>query len=481
MNEEVEDLQLEIQGFASYLDRPELYNVCEKLKIDKSDYEGKSRLATVKVLNNTIELLVEKLQDTEKIAFLKQILELVNPKSNDASDDIIDSDQHVRTEIDSDAKLSPGKQKRTLQTIMSRVNTRANTTGVDQESPEAELGSLRSILKRDFRILGIIGSQGSKDQLSFISLSRQIETGKEKGYTDREIIEAVIKSIAPGLPLKDYLEAMRETGLPTVIKIIRAHYQEKNASELCASLSNLVQTPSEKPQNFLLRALNLREKIIFASKQEGSKLKYDVSQCQSMFLHALETGLISNNLRSRMRAFIQQPDISDAELIAQLNLAEAEESERNAKLGIGNKGKAKVSQIQESGVGKSPSGENHSASKNKPSTPQQAREPATPLYEQMLAEIKALKADMTSLRQEMNQNSMGHQPGVKQGNPQQHKPQRERYAGTRQNRKGCKQCFLNGQGETCTHCWKCGGSDHYSYQCSKTRGNYPQLLQRDNQ
>ena len=61
--------------------------------------------------------------------------------------------------------------------------------------------------------------------------------------------------------------------LPTVIKIIRAHYQEKNASELYASLSSLVQTPNEEPQNFLLRALNLREKILFASKQEGRKIE----------------------------------------------------------------------------------------------------------------------------------------------------------------------------------------------------------------
>ena len=142
---------------------------------------------------------------------------------------------------------------------------------------------------------------------------------------------------------------MRETGLPTVIKIIRAHYQEKNASEHYASLSSLVQKANEQPQNFLLRALNLREKLLFVSKVEGSELKYDAAQCQSMFLYALETGLISNNLRLRMRVFIQQWDITDAELITQLNLADAEKSERNGKLGIGYKGKAKISQIKGGG------------------------------------------------------------------------------------------------------------------------------------
>ena len=226
------------------------------------------------------------------------------------------------------------------------------------------------------------------------------------------------------------------------------------------------------------RALNLREKILFASKQEGSKLKYDVAQCQSMFLHALETGLISNNLRSRMRVFIQQPDITDAELIAQLNLAEAEESERNAKLGIGYKGKVKVSPIQEGEAGKLSPTENRSGPKSKTSAPLKAKEPAVPFHEQVLSEIKALKADMTSLRQEMNRNSIGNQQGARREEPKQ--PQRSN-RGPWQNRRGCKQCFKNGQGEICTHCWKCGDANHFSYQCSQGQGNYPQLLQRDNQ
>ena len=159
-------------------------------------------------------------------------------------------------------------------------------------------------MRRDLCIFGTIGPQGSKYKLLFISLSSQIKNGRKNGYTEREIIEAAIKAIAPVLPLKDYLEAMRETGLYTVVKIFRAHYQQQSTSELCASLSNLAQERSEEPQNFLI-ALNMGEKILFASKQEGSQLKYDKHQCQSIFLHALETGLNSNNLRSRMRGLIQ--------------------------------------------------------------------------------------------------------------------------------------------------------------------------------
>jgi len=125
----------------------------------------------------------------------------------------------------------------------------------------------------------------------------------------------------------------------------------------------------ESDQNFLLRALNLREKILFTSKQEGSRVKCDEHQCQSMFLRDLETGLIN-----RLRGFIQQPNITDAELIAQLNLAQAEKSERNAKLGLGCKGRATVSQIQEGEAEKNSTAENQSASKNKVLSLQKAKE-----------------------------------------------------------------------------------------------------------
>ena len=162
--------------------------------------------------------------------------------------------------------------------------------------------------------------------------------------------------------------------METINKILRAHFQEKNASELYTSLTNLVQNTNEEPQNFLLHALNLREKVIFASKAgKNSKVKYKPAQCQSMFLHAVETGLISNTLRTRMRTHLQQPNVTDAELINELNIAVTEESESNLKLGLGPKGKVKVTQVQSNN-------DEQSAVK------------------ELVAEIKALKGEMATLK-----------------------------------------------------------------------------------
>ena len=224
----------------------------------------------------------------------------------------------VRQNLEKELTLLKETQQREMEALNDQLSAIKMTmgdnvqTGAGAATSEVNYQGLKSIFKRDFRIVGTVGAQGQKDQLYYFSLSRQIQSGKERGYLEKELFDGLIKCIVPGLPLKDHVEAMREMGLETIMKIVRAHYQEKNVSELYASLANLAQSPAEEPQNFLLHALNLREKIIFASKQEGSKLKYDTSQCHSMFLHVIETGLLSNSLRTRMRPHLQHPDVTDA-------------------------------------------------------------------------------------------------------------------------------------------------------------------------
>ena len=112
MTEEIEDLQLEIQGLLSCLDRDEMYSVCEKLQIEKIEFEGKSRLSTVKILMNEIQKQLDKLQITEKAAFLKQIIEIINPKNEEtktarARSDI---DCEERRRVDRESEEGLGKQ-----------------------------------------------------------------------------------------------------------------------------------------------------------------------------------------------------------------------------------------------------------------------------------------------------------------------------------------------------------------------------------
>ena len=323
---DIKELELVLQGTLASSTKGNLIEVCGKLNITDPELVNKSRLSLVKLIILYVENEIEKRDHEEQRAFLAAVQQHFvekGPSLDNARGDADSLDGSTPDYNQNEAALTEnegGGEGTIFQGHAANVSGNSSSIKMGSvQEPKAqsktrensELEMLKTILKRDLRISGIIGGQGQRDQLSYISLTRQIHSARGKGYEEREIVDAIIRAIAPGVQLRDYLEAMRDSGLASVMKIIRAHYHEKSASELYTSLANLVQSPAEEPREFLLRALNLREKIIFASHEEHSKLKYDDAQCQSLFLHAIETGLISNNLRSRMRPLLKTADVKD--------------------------------------------------------------------------------------------------------------------------------------------------------------------------
>ena len=47
----------------------------------------------------------------------------------------------------------------------------------------------------------------------------QIEAGIAKGYSDKEVVSAVVRAVQPGLQLRSYLENMVELTLPNYDKL----------------------------------------------------------------------------------------------------------------------------------------------------------------------------------------------------------------------------------------------------------------------
>ena len=90
-----------------------------------------------------------------------------------------------------------------------------------------------------------------------------------------------------------------------------------------------------------------------------------------------------------MRSFLMKPGVTDAELISQLNTAVTKEAERNSKQGIGQKGKAKVSKVERQAV-------SCKIGKDKP-----ASQPSASLSEQVLSELKEIRAEVATLKQEV--------------------------------------------------------------------------------
>lgn len=181
---------------------------------------------------------------------------------------------------------------------------------------------------REFKISGQIGEPGQKDKLRFSSLAHQIEQGIIKGFPKSEIVDAVVKDIAPGLQLCSYLEGKSDLTLPTLRRILRFHYQARGATDLTSE----VQSCKESPQYFVIRrALDLRQKILFASQEAKSAFKYDPVLVQSMFLHTVLTGLKNNSIMSNFLPYLQEQTFSDELLLEKVNFACANETERQNK------------------------------------------------------------------------------------------------------------------------------------------------------
>ncbi len=75
--------------------------------------------------------------------------------------------------------------------------------------------------------------------------------------------------------------------------------------------------------------LDLRQKIIFASQEDDSGLKYDPALVQNMFLNTMLTGLQHDRIQSDLQPFLSDPTVSDEVLLERLNVKTSFKTEKN--------------------------------------------------------------------------------------------------------------------------------------------------------
>ena len=81
-----------------------------------------------------------------------------------------------------------------------------------------------------------------------------------------------------------------------------------------------------------MRALDSRQKILFASQEEDGSLKCDASHIQLLFRRTVETVLQDESIRVKLCPCLANPLVEDEELIHELNVAVFSEDERLLKL-----------------------------------------------------------------------------------------------------------------------------------------------------
>ena len=84
---------------------------------------------------------------------------------------------------------------------------------VDILSQLAKTKSSLSLLRREFKIAGLISEPGQTEKLTFVSLMHQIDSGLKRDYQENEIVDAVIRAISPHSSLRSYVETLSDLSL----------------------------------------------------------------------------------------------------------------------------------------------------------------------------------------------------------------------------------------------------------------------------
>ena len=479
-----EELQLSLETKLYEISEGKLGDVATYLKIE--GIEGKSRIFIIRKIRQEVEKALAVLEGREAdnqeiIQYLRDVLAFVTGKpppleesvSEDPDEDGADEEENFSEakreyeEMQAEFVELLSLQEKKLQAAKERFEVLSQTTGKKSPSqsrlqskpeikfaqPSNEVVTTNQLFRfKDLKIQGTISNE--KNRISYTSLNKQIESAIDKGYSEREIVDAIINAVSPSLHIRSYLESIKNLGLTELRKILRSHYCEKSASEAYQELTNIVQEASESPLTFLMRALKLRQHILLASQESGSKIRYDQSLVQSVFLNAVETGLADDAIRNRIRPFLQMSNVADELLIREINTATTTESERSTKLGT-RKRVTKSSQVSVA-----------TALEASELPPQKPKEVKSAKQSNLLESLEAVKADVAMIKEAINAKQENKSAPRKSVRPP----------------SACEDCITKNSSDRCDHCFICGSNEHFARGCRKRKqkqGNRGRLHLRD--
>ncbi|XP_035995650.1 uncharacterized protein LOC118563830 [Fundulus heteroclitus] len=208
------------------------------------------------------------------------------------------------------------------------------STPPPQTTPERmiPLKDLPFLQRREFKVHGgQIGDQSS--EISYNSISKQIDEGLKDGFPETEVVRGVLRIIKPGT-FKDMLSNKDELAVPELKVFLRSHLGEKATTEMFQELMCARQAEQESPQQFLYRMIGLKQRLFFQSKQADTDISYDPKTIQGVFLNTIYQGLGAKHadLRQRLRPLVSNSQVTDEEILGQMTKMISDENEHQRRL-----------------------------------------------------------------------------------------------------------------------------------------------------
>lgn len=478
----MEKLQDDVSTLLLTLEKPELIRVCEQLKCSRpSDggFQAKNRRALIRLTERTLEEIEEGEEPEQFSKYLSDLLSfmgsLQQPRDKEQTSEIVKLKEEY-----SQLQQAQAEARRVLEEKMEALGLKENrkasgTAGSEEKTTATPLAAPEVTLRKEFRISGQIGEAGQKDKLSYTSLTNQMESGVKKGYSDVEIIEAVVRAVSPGLHLRDLLEVKQDLTLQMLKTILKGHYKVDSSADLLHRLMNISQDPKESVHSFLFRAIELRERLARKSGDEEEGERFSSNLIHRKFLRSLETGLICDAVKNQLKPHLSDPTVTDETLIEKLNEAASLEQERqNKQRKTAAWKQPKLNEIHTEHSGETAKRDVAAEREEVSSTlkKKQSKVKELDVDSNSIADLKAEVMEIKKMFLEtMEAARLHHHPGTRP-------PSVVKWT------KGCKACQETNVGESCNHCYRCGQEGHLSRGCRLKRpaqGNGRGLLSQDRQ
>ena len=238
----------------------------------------------------------------------------------------------------------------------------------------------------------------------------------------------------PSLTLRNVLQSTPNLSLNQLLQYLETHFDERNATDLCSKLTSMVQLPEESEYQYVMRCIEIRQKVILASNK--SDIKYDKELVRKLFYRTLERGLLSSYVIQEIKSLIRN-NASDEDLIAAVTKFSATEKERN--LVQGKHQNKKALRVYEVSSTCSRSGQVEMDNKVDNSGK----------VDKLLSAVDALTKQVNSLKSELREIK-----NEKRGD--------KYYSGSKYL---CRDCFNKNKNYS-NHCYKCGLSSHVARGCN---------------
>ncbi|XP_038123133.1 uncharacterized protein LOC119771336 [Cyprinodon tularosa] len=203
--------------------------------------------------------------------------------------------------------------------------------------------------------------------------------------------------------------------------------------------------------------MDLRQKVLTASNRAKAGLKYNPELVQTQFLQTILTGLQDDAVRVDIKQYLQDATVSDEVLLEKMSAAYSVELERRNKLSTRQKS-IKVASVQEEDNCKNENTGSSKKSKNQTEKP-------NPIVEKLEANNKVICEAIQNLSTQVANLT---QAKVKTEDKNiRSKPYYS--SATRKSPRKCRQCEQSNPEGKCTHCFKCGSSEHWAVGCRKKK------------